>query len=212
MEPQKPSRMPLISLAVVLLILLAAFAFYYETSSMTISADQGSITTLKRSVSSLQDNVTSLKDADGVLMRELTDANGTISSQSSEIQSLSGVAGSQSSEVAGYQSTVALQVTNTITSQMTLDMPYNSSTTLASFQVAYAGYLQVSGTSTTYVEIAVCYGATSHTLCNNSLTYYAIDFGYGGATFNAPLEPGAVWINVFNIDPGTASLTVVVLT
>jgi len=207
-----------------------------------VSSQSGSINALNTQVSSYQTEVSSLNanithqiGARNAIYAKLGMANATIASQttsivslSSEVSSYTGQIGSQNSEIstqqnsitaqqstiAAQQSTINLEVTHTIASGVTLNMAFNSSTTVVSFTTGYAGYLEVSGTSNTSIFVAICYGATSAAACDSSTNYFLIAFATGGgATFEAPMEPGPVWINVYNpYNAGTATLTVALVT
>jgi len=196
----------------VIILIAAAFAYEYETSNSTISGKGSTISSLNGQVSSYQAEVSSLNanithqlNAEDAMLAKLTAANATIASQTSAL-------GSYSTQVRAQQSTIELEVQQTLTYDETLDMPYNSTTTVTHFTVNSGGYLQISGTSSTFIAIGACYGATSLAACNTSTSYYLLTFGYGGGTYDVPLEPGPVWVFAGNLDPGTATLTVVLLT
>jgi hypothetical protein len=229
----RPSRVPLLVSVVVIVLLVVGFAYVYVTSSATIASKASSITALNSQVSSYQTqvsalnaNVTSQMSARNAIYAKLVMANATLASQSVSIASLSSIVSSYSGEISSQnsvistqqnsitaqQSTLSLEVTQTIAGGITLNMPFNSSTPVTSFTAGYAGYLEVSGTSNTYVDIGVCYGATSASECDSSVNYFIIPFSTGGATFEAPMEPGPVWINAYNYNAGTATITVLLVT
>jgi hypothetical protein len=142
------------------------------------------------------------------LTNEVSSLSGQVNSQSSQVNSLSGQVSSESSQVASLSSVAYLGVEQALVSNQNFNLAFNSSTTITSFTVKTGGYLQISGTSSTSIAFAVCYGSTSHSQCDTSLTYYIVSFGLGGSTFNVPLMPGPVWINAYNSAAGTATLTV----
>jgi hypothetical protein len=231
--------MPLLATVVVIIVIGAAFGYYYETASSNISSLNGQVTSLSGRVSYLNGQVISLngqvstlnlnitaQDSARLALRaslnmasttiaSLTNEAGSlsieISSQSSQVDSLSGQISSESSQIASVSSVAYLKVEQILVNNQNYNMPVNSNTTVASFSVPLntGGYLQISGTSSTYLLLLVCYGSTSQFQCESSITsYYLFYFGYGGATFNAPLMPGPIWIMAFNSLAGTATLTV----
>lgn len=214
--------MPLFASVVVIILIAAAFGYYYVTASSNISSLNGQVTSLNGQVSTLNLNVTGQDSARHVLRAHLEQANATIasltseagslsseiSSQSSQVNSLSNQVSSEMSQITSLSGVAYLNVETTLLNNQNYNMPFNSSTTIMSFSVSTGGYLQISGTSNTYIILAVCYGSTSQSQCDTSLTYYDVDFGYGSAIFNVPLLPGQVWINAYNYDSGTATLTV----
>ena len=225
----KPSRAPLLATVAGIVVLAAAYAYTYETSSATIasqsssinslgnqnaiqagsiSALNGEMTSYQGQVASLNANVTSQVSARHALQQELAAATTTMVSLSSEVSSQSSEIAAQNSEISAAQSTIGVQVQQTILNGQTINMPFNSSTTVTSFTVSYGGYVQISGTSSTSIGLAICYGATTQSACDSSRTYYLVYFGTSG-TYSAPLMPGPVWINAYNYNAGTATLTVV---
>lgn len=225
----KASRTPLLGSIVVIVILAAAFAYTYESSSSTIANQSssidslnsqnalqaGSISTLNGVVTSYQGqvasfsaNITSQTNARHALQQQLAAASATVTSLSSEVDSYSTQVGGQNSEIAALQSTVSVQAQQTLLNGQAFNFASNSSTTVTHFTVSYGGYIQISGTSSTSIAVAVCYGATTQSACDSSYTYYLISFGTAG-TYNAPLMPGPVWVNVYSYYAGTATLTVV---
>lgn len=135
--------------------------------------------------------------------------SGEVSSQSSQVSSLSGQLGSACSQITSLSSVAYLKVEQTLVNNQNYNLQFNSSTTVTSFTVSAGAFLQISGSSNTNVILAICYGATSQSQCDSSTTYYFVRFGFGGATFNAPLMPGPVWINAYNFMAGSATLSVV---
>jgi hypothetical protein len=228
--------MPLLASVAVIILIGAAFGYFYVSASSNISSLNGQVTSLNNEVSSLNLNITaqenarlalqaSLKQASttivsltsevgslsGVISSQSSQVNsllGQVSSQNSQINSLSGQISSASSQIASLSSVAFLNVRTTLVNNQNYNLPFNSSTTITSFSVSTGGYLQISGTSNTNLIIAVCYGSTSQSQCDHSTMYFGIYFGYGSATFNIPLMPGPVWINAFNYNAGTATLTV----
>ena len=260
----KPSRAPVLACAVVIVILLAALGYVYETSSATettqgnsiaslngqvanqagsigslngqlssqagqisslsgqVTGQAGQIGSLNGQVSSYQTEVSGLnsnlaqqtnaKDAAEAL---LTSANVTIAQLSSQVSSYSGQVSSyskqvssQSSEISAQQSTISLEVQSTVVSSEALTFPANMTTTIAHFTASAAGYVQISGTSSTRLVVLVCYGATTEIACLESTSFYAAALGTSG-TVNAPLMPGPVWIDELALQAGTATVTVV---
>ncbi len=221
--------MPLLASVVVIVLIAASFGYYYATTSSNTASLNGQLTSLKGQVTSLNGqvstlnlNITHQESARQALLAQLNRANATItsltseagslageaSSQSSQINSLSEQASSQSSQIATLSSIASLNVETNLVNNQNFNVPFNSTTTIASFTVSTGGYLQISGTSDTPVYLFLCYGATSLNQCDASTTYYEVGFLYGGETFNAPLMPGPVWIMVGNYYAGTATLTI----
>jgi hypothetical protein len=194
-----------------------------QSQSSVIGAINGRITSFQTEIASLNASIIQQVSARQALDQELAAQNATISSysgqvnsQNSEISGLqgtvssySGQVSSQNSEISGLQSTVSLQAEQTIANSQTINMAFNSSTTVASFTASYGGYIQISGASSTYIVLAICYGATSQSSCDSSTSFYQLVFGTGGATYNAPLMPGPVWINAYNYNAGTATISIV---
>jgi len=208
----RPSKVPLLASLVVIVLLAGSFAYVYENSNSTIAGKDSSITSLNGQVSSyatvvssLDANITHQINAENAALARLAAANATISSKTATIESLS-------SEVGSYSRQVNLEVEQTLENSEMLTLPYNSTTTIAHFTASSGGYIQVSGTSNTFIAIGVCYGVTSLSDCEKSTSYFLIVFGYGGGTFNVPLMPGPVWMFASNKDAGTATLTIVLWT
>ena len=217
--------MPLLVSVVVIILIAAAFGYYYETASSNISSLNGQVTSLNGQVSTLNLNITgqdsarlalqaSLKEASTTIV-SLTNEAGSLSSeigsQSSQVNSLSEQVSSESSQIASLSSVAYLSVETTLVNNQEYPLPVNGTTTVTNFTVPSdtAGYLQISGTSSTPIGIVVCYGATSQSQCDSSISsYYLLIFAYGGSTFNIPLMAGPIWIIAANIHAGTATLTV----
>jgi hypothetical protein len=183
-----------------------------------VNSLNGQVSSFQTEVASLDSNITHQISARSAVMSRFAAANATIASQkatmgtlSSEITSYSSEASSQASVISAQQSTISLQVQSTLSNSQRIDMAYNSSNTVAHFVSSVGGYVQISGTATTSTAIAVCYGVDSQAACDSSHTFYIVGFGYGG-TVTAPLEPGPVWINIYNLQAGSATLTLVLFT
>ena len=228
--------MSILAAVVVIVIIAVAFGYYYLTASSNISSLNGQVTSLNGQVSSLNGQVTSLNGQISTLNLNITgqtsarqalqamlkqssmtivsltsEANSLsseVNSQSSQVKSLSGQVSSANSQIASLSSVAYLDVEQTLVNNQNYNLGFNASTTITSFTVSTGGYLQISGASNTIIVFAVCYGSTSHSQCDTSTTYYLVEFGFGGQTFNLPLMPGPVWINAYNNAAGTATLTV----
>jgi cell division protein FtsL len=211
-----------------------------STQAGSINALNSKVSSYQTEVSTLDANITHQISARNAIYAKLVMANATLASQSTSIVSLSSTVSSYSGQIsnlnseistqqnsitaqqnsmaaqqntiAAQQSTISLEVTQTIASGVALNMPFNSSTTVTSFTTNYAGYLEVSGTSNTDIAIGICYSATSASACDSSMNYWIIPFSTGGLTFEAPMEPGPVWINAYNYNAGTATITVALVT
>jgi hypothetical protein len=197
-----------------------------SSQSGSINALNGQGSSYQTEVSSLEGNLTHQIGARNAVYEKLVIANASLASQTKSVVSLSSVVGSysvqassQASEISAQQSimtaqqsTIDLKVTQTIAGGVTINMPFNSSTTVASFTTGFAGFLEISGTANTNIALGVCYGATSASACDTSMNYFVVPFATGGSTFEAPMEPGPVWINAYNYKAGTATITVVFVT
>jgi hypothetical protein len=93
------SRVPVVSLTVVLLIVSATFAYYYETTSFTIGG-------LQRNTISLSGEADSLNSAKGALESSISSMQATVSSQSSLVGSLDAQVASLNGQVNDLQGQV----------------------------------------------------------------------------------------------------------
>lgn len=210
------SRTSLLAAVVVIVLIGATFGYYYATASSNISSLNGQVSSLNGQVTSLNGrlstlnlNIVSLTSEAGSLSSEISSQSSEISSQSSQISSLSEQASSASSQIASLSSVAYLNVETSLVNDQNYSMPFNSTTTVASFSVNTGGYLQISGTSSTYIVLYVCYGSTSQSQCGaGAAGVRIVNFGYGGMIFNVPLMPGPVWIDAYVYSAGTATLTV----
>lgn len=156
---------------------------YIQTQNNTISVLQSQVTNLQSQLSSMQAQASTL--------------------QSQELQA-NNQASSLQSQITSQQNLLNLQNVITETNNQEVNAPAGAKTQLADFSAPYAGYLTISGTtssSNTQITVTDTAGASS-------LTF---NFGSGG-TLYVPIVPGTIDIlmsnsNLVNGMTATISIT-----
>lgn len=174
-----------------------------STSQSTLQAAnsqlQSQLSSAKSQITSLQTDVSGYQSQVSALRIQLSSANSQISSLNDQVSSLQ----SQNSDL---QSIVNLSKSNIVAREKTINQSEGQSTSVASFTAQYAGYVVVSGTSTTsngYLIVTDTFNGYPH----NGVRY---SFGTG-ATLTIPILPGTVTVYFANSNVSggaTATLTV----
>ncbi len=178
------------------------------------TADSTHITSLKNQVasdasqmSSLKDQVTSLQSQVTSLQSQVTSDKSQISSLQGQITSLQNNVSSLQSQNANLQSIVNLQQSSVKLSLATINQGGGAVSPIAAFKADYAGYVTVTGTSTSqtgFLRITDSYGGYPY-------NDYEQDF-VTGKTLLVPVLPGDITISFGNHNDfglgATATLTV----
>ncbi len=170
------------------MVLLAVAGFEYAQMS-----------TLQSQVASLQNQVTNLQS-------QTTTLQSTNSAQQSQISSLQSQVSSLQSTVNTQNSLLSLSTSITEANQVTINQAAGGISTITSFTAGYAGYIEISGTSTTtngYIQV------TDSWYLGGNPTNYSIGTG---ATIDVAVLPGTITVSFGNnnISNG-ASATITVI-
>jgi uncharacterized protein YlxW (UPF0749 family) len=234
-------RVPFIVTAIVLLIMLVGFTWYYEYTSDKVSLLQGRLSSANAQVSSLQEEnsayesqVSSLQEENSAyesqvaslqrqlsssqsdfqaqisqLENQLSSANSRVSSLTNENSAYKSQVASLLSQNSDLQSIVNLSESSTMANRVTVNQAAGQSSSIVSFLANYAGYVIVSGTSTT---------TNGYLLVTNSFSgypYNSTKYAFGtGAARTIPVLPGTVRVYFGNsnlIGGATATISVVYL-
>jgi len=245
---------PFVITAVVLLIAVVGFIYYYSQTSGTISKNNNTISSLqsdntsyKTQIASLQNQLSSansqisslqsqlssggsqvsnLQAQISSLQNQLTSANSKISSLQSQLSSGSSQVSNLQAQISSLQnqldsataqvtslqnqnsslqSIVSLSQSATKANAVTINQSAGASTSIVTFTASYAGYIVVSGTSTTsngYITVTDSF--------SNYPNYPGYVFGTG-ATRTIPILPGTVTVSFANsnlLNGATATITV----
>ncbi len=213
------SRTFLVTL-IVLIIVAGVFVWYYVAASGQISRANSLISTLSSEKQSLQAELSSASSEISTLESQVSSLETQLSSTNAQISSLQSQLSSGGSEIANLQaqisslqsqnsnlqSIVNLSQSSTQASSVTVNQAAGQLSLVKSFSASYAGYIVVSGTSTTtngYIMVTDSFSGYPY----NSTTY---SFGTG-ATRIIPLLPGtvSVYFGNTNFSSGaTATITV----
>jgi peptidoglycan hydrolase CwlO-like protein len=227
---------PFVITGIVLLIVAAGFIYYYVQASSeisknntTISSLQKDVTTYKSLISSLQNDIASygsqvsslqnqlasanaqvspLQNENASLKSQITNLNNELSSANSQITSANSQITSLQSQNSDLQKIVSLSKSTIKANQLTINQSAGQETTVVTFTADYAGYVYVSGTSTTsngYIHVT------------DSSSYYPSKLGttpfYIGTngSVSVPVLPGTIRV-IFGNDNlfsgATATITV----
>ena len=164
---------------------IPATLFYQQNTSLQsqynalAAKDNSTITSLQSHVSTLQGQVSTFQG-------QVTSLQNQITSQKNEITSLQ-------DQVTSLQGLLNLGVSTTVASQITINEEAFSETVVISFNASYAGYLVVTGTSTsnfTYLRVTGSF---------TGYPYNKYEYPFGTrATFYIPILPGTVTIYLGN--------------
>jgi chaperonin cofactor prefoldin len=217
MKPSAPGKIlrtwhrPLLFTGIILLVV--GFIFYWAQTSNTVSNLQSRISGSQVKVSSLQSELSSVNAQILDLQRENSGVNAQVASLNSQISSLNNQLSSLNSQISSLQtqntdlqSIINLNKSEIIANQKTINQEANRSSLIVSFVAKYAGYIIVSGTSTTstgYIDVTDSF---------NSYPYNDNHYTFGtGATRLIPILPGTVSVyfaSPSTITGATATLTV----
>ena len=170
-----------------------------SSANSQVSSLQSQLSSANSQVSSLQNDVSTYKSQASSLQSQLSSANSQVSSLQSQLSSAN-------SQVSSLQNIINLSQSSTEANQVTINQSSGQSSSVATFTASYAGYVVVSGTSTTsngYLMVTDSAGGYPY---NN--TNYA--FGTG-ATRTIPVLPGTVTVYFANsnlMNGATATITV----
>jgi hypothetical protein len=183
-------------------------SLHQNVSMLSISSSelQDSVSQLHQNISELQAQVASLKSENASISVALLTRNSEIDAlqqkitvlqaEASKLAALEANETALKSQISSLQSVLNLEVQATLVNQ-TFSVPVNSSVTVFSFTAQYPGYLLISGNSSEYVYVAVCFGATSKQACDDSTEDYSVGVGQSAA-WKVPLMAGPIWIIAFN--------------
>ena len=210
---------PFVITAVVLLIAVVGFIYYYSQTSGTISKNNNTISSLqsdntsyKTQIASLQNQLSSANSQISSLQSQLSSGGSQVSNLQAQISSLQNQLDSATAQVtslqnqnSSLQSIVSLSQSATKANAVTINQSAGASTSIVTFTASYAGYIVVSGTSTTsngYITVTDSF--------SNYPNYPGYVFGTG-ATRTIPILPGTVTVSFANsnlLNGATATITV----
>ncbi len=163
--------------------------------------------TLQAANSQLQSQLSSAKSQITSLQNDVSGYQSQISSLKSQLSSLNDQVSSLRSQNSELQSIVNLSKSSVVANEKTINQSEGQSSSVVSFTAQYAGYVVVSGTSTTsngYLMVTDTFNGYPH----NGVRY---SFGTG-ATCTIPILPGTVTVYFANSNVSggaTATLTVI---
>ena len=169
------------------------------------------VTALQQDKTNLQNQLTALqRDKSGVdaqvvqLQNTISSLNNQISSLQSQVSSLNGQISSLQSEVNNLRSIVNLQLSSSLLSQSTINLPTNTGRyALYQQQFSYAGYIQISYTATGNIYIEVESAGVSFKTQNSNT----------GSNIKVPVIPGQLWnVIVWNTDYFSAKTATITIT
>ena len=227
------SRVLSLIVSVLLVITLGCFAFYYVQSASTIFTDNNTITDLSNEKTTLQVQLavansqiadlrsrlnstitqlttlamqlTSAQDQSTASQTQLQQAKAQIASVQSQLDSANSALSSSQSQVASLQAITNLSSSTEVLSSSLVTANY-AATTIASFKVGYAGYVSVSGYSTSdsaFIMLADSFSGYPY-YSNN----YHYRFGRTQTTWIIPVLPGTVTIYFYGTTAAVETATV----
>ena len=214
------SNKPFLAVSIALLVVVAAFVVYLVLSLGTISdrnasvSDlQGQVTSARSQISDLQAQVSSVKSELSSIKAQVSSLQNDASTYKSQISTLQSQLSSASAQVSSLQSQnsslqsiVSLSKSQTLVNMLTVNQGPGEISLVVSFQADYAGYIVVSGTSTTnsgYISVL-------DTWPNYPFNGYSYEFGTG-MNRTILVMPGTVRVSFGNgntSNGATATLTV----
>ena len=178
-----------------------------------VSSLQNDASTYKSQISTLQSQLSSANAQVASLQSQLSSANAQVaslqsqlSSANAQVASLQSQLSSANAQVASLQSIVSLSKSQTLVNMLTVNQGPGEISLVVSFQADYAGYIVVSGTSTTnsgYISVL-------DTWPNYPFNGYSYEFGTG-MNRTILVMPGTVRVSFGNgntSNGATATLTV----
>jgi len=218
--------MTMIASIVIILILVAGFAYYYSVSSGKISAlnstvsdqsnqilgDQSTITQLQGAVSTLQGNVTSLQGSVANLNAMVASLQGTISSDQSKLSSLQGQVNADNSTISALKTQISSDVSALANLTAIIDLQQSTVETNAASVTIYGNqstitpFLTFSPNHAGYLLVQVS-GATEGYLVDSMQSPSAGNSG--GATFESisglsQSSPGVAYF-IIPVVPGSGA-------
>ncbi len=194
------TRNILLILVVILIIVVGVLGFSYAKASSQSSEEGVQVASLKSEITSNKAEISTLKSQVSTLQGQLSSANSQITSLKTDLDAAK-------KELSKLQEITSLKAYTNYMESSTINQGAGQTSVIAKFKAQYAGFVTVTGTSTThsgYVKLANLYAGYPF---NN--TEYA--FGTGG-TVLIPVLPGDVEVVFGNKDivvGATATLTVV---
>jgi DNA repair exonuclease SbcCD ATPase subunit len=176
----------------------------FQTTSSQL---QSQIASAKSQITSLQNDVSSYQSQASSLQSQLLSTKAQISTLQDQLSSANDRISSLQSGISDLQNIVSLSKSTNIVNEKTINQSEGQSTSVASFAAQYAGYVVVSGTSTTsngYLIVTDSFG-------DSPLNSFHYPFGTG-ATCTIPVLPGTVTVYFANSNSSggaTATLTVI---
>ncbi len=163
--------------------------------------------TLQTTNSQLQTQLSSSKSQITSLQNDISGYQSQTSSLKSQLSSLNDQVSSLRSQISDFQSIVNLSKSTAVANEKTINQSEGQSTSIVSFTAQYAGYVVVSGTSTT---------VNGYLIVTDSFNNYplnSVHYPFGtGATSTIPILPGTVTVYFANSNVSggaTATLTVI---
>jgi uncharacterized protein YlxW (UPF0749 family) len=219
----KGSRVPFIVTLVLLILGVAGFAWYYFNATGRISDLQNQLSatnstkdSLQTQVSTLQSQVSSASSQVSSLQNQVNSANAQIASLqsqlgsgSSQVTSLQSQLNSANAQIASLQNLLNLNSSSVKASQVTINQSANQTSQVITFNATYAGYIVVSGTSTTsngYITVTDSF--SSYPTFNSG---HDNNFGTG-AVLTIPVLPGTVTVYFGNANAFTSATATITVT
>jgi hypothetical protein len=184
------------------------------TASAQLESSKSQVAFLQLQASQLQTRLADLNSQIGTLQDQLSVADSDISTLQSQLTaanaqsaSLQSQLTSANSQIATLQSIAGLSLSSAQASSVSVLQPAGGTSTVVSFSASYAGYVVVSGTSSTangYIRVTDSY---------SGYPYNTYDHAFGtGATLTIPVLPGTVTVIFGNTNlTGTATATISVV-
>ena len=219
----KASRVPFIVTLVLLILGVAGFAWYYfdatgknsdlqnQLSDATSSKDslQTQVSTLQSQVSSASSQVSSLQNQVNSANTQIASLQSQLGSGSSQVASLQSQLNSANSQISSLQNLLNLNSSSVKASQVTVNQSANQMSQVIVFNALYAGYIVVSGTSTTsngYITVTDTFN--SYPTFNSG---HDNNFGTG-AVLTIPVLPGTVTVYFGNANAFTSATATITVT
>lgn len=200
---------PFVLVAVLFLIVTAAFIYYYFQTLDNFTQKDAAITSLQGQVVNLNSQVTSrqndlsaanakiapLQSQFALTQTQLVDANAYIDTVKAQIANATAQVATFKSQNADLQKIVSMSESKVITEQVTVHQGMGQISSLISFKADYAGYIIVTATvsSTTGFIQVTCDNANYPF---NTNKYYTAD----QSIFSIPVLPGTIGVFAGNTD------------
>lgn len=193
-------RIGLIIGVVVLAIALGFVSYFYAQASSQSSEKSATVASLEKEVASYKSQIPPLQDQLSTAKSQLASATAEVASLKTQVSTLQGQASNLQSIVSLTKSTAQLV-------SATINQGPSELTSMVKFKADYAGYVVISGTSTSqtgYIRVTDSYVAYPYNLTN----YF---FGTG-ATLLIPVLPGNIDVLFGNKDVGVGVTTTMTVT